>query len=340
VTRLLTLVVAIALAACSQSTPAVASSESPGQTAPPPAPTAVTPVPAELPDIVARVNGQPISRNDLQQAVGELEARAGRGVPPDQRDRVVRSVLDQLVGYRLLAQESEARKIAVPDADVDARLAEIRSQFPSEQAFAQALAQRRVTLESLRADVRRAIQVDRMIDAEVGGRATVTAEQVNEFYAKNPSQFQQAERVRASHILIRVPDAADAAAKEQARARAAEILKQVQAGGDFAALAKEHSQDPGSGPKGGDLGFFGRGQMVGPFEAAAFSLAPGQSSELVESQFGFHIIKVVDKQAARTLPLEEVRTQVEQYLQGQNRQRDTEVFISALKAKGNVEILI
>ena len=338
-TRFLTLVVAIALAACSQSTPAVASSESPGQAAPP-APTAVKPVPAELPDIVARVNGQPISRTDLQQAVGELEARAGQSVPADERDRVLRGVLDQLVAYRLLAQESDTRKIAVPEADVDTRLAEIRSQFPSEQVFTQALAQRRLTLESFRADVRQSMQIDRMLDAEVAGGATVTAEQVNDFYTKNPGQFQEAERVRASHILIRVPDAADAAAKEQGRARAAEILKQVQAGGDFAALAKEHSQDPGSGPKGGDLGFFGRGQMVGPFEAAAFSLAAGQSSELVETQFGFHIIKVVDKQAARTVPLEEVRTQVEQYLQGQDRQRQTEVFINALKAKGKVEILI
>jgi peptidyl-prolyl cis-trans isomerase C len=339
VTRVLTLIVATALAACSRSTPAVASSESPAQAAPPPA-AAAKPVPAELPDVVARVNGQPISRDDLQKAVGELEARAGQGVPVDQRDRVIRGVLDQLIAFRLLAQESTARNIAVPDADVDSRIAQIRSQFPSEEVFAQTLAQRQLTVESLRTDVRQGLQINRMVDAEVAGRDAVTADQVNDFYTKNPEQFQQTERVRASHILIRVPEGADATAKEQARARAAEILKQVQAGGDFAALAKEHSQDPGSGPKGGDLGFFQRGQMVGPFEASAFSLASGQSSELVETQFGFHIIKVVDKQAARTIPLQEVRTQVEEYLQGQNRERETQVLIDALKAKGKVEILI
>ncbi len=341
-TRVLTLFVAIALAACSRSTPAVASSnESPAQAAPTPAPdAAVKPVPAEFPDVVARVNGQGISRDDLQQAVGELEARAGQGLPPDQRDRVVRGVLDQLIAFRLLAQESTARKVAVPDADVDARIAQIRSQFPSEQVFTQTLTQRQLTLDSLRADVRQGLQIDRMIDAEVAGRANVTAEQVNDFYAKNPSEFQQTERVSASHILIPLPDGADAAVKEQARARAADILKQVKAGGDFAALAKEHSQDPGSAPKGGDLGSFERGQMVGPFEQAAFSLGPGQASELVETRFGFHIIKVAEKQAARTVPLEEVRTQVEQYLQGQSRERETQVFIDALKAKGKVEILI
>jgi len=340
VTRVLTVIVALTLAACSRGTPAAASSPSPAQAAPPAPEAALKPVPAQLPDVVARVNGQPISRDDLQQAVGELEARAGQGVPPDQRDRVVRSVLDQLIAYRLLALESAARRVAVPDADVDARIAQIKSQFPSEQVFAQTISQRNLTLDGLRADVREGLQIDKMIDTEVGTRAAVSVEQVNDFYAKNPSQFQQAERVRASHILIRVPEGGDAKGKEQARGRADDILKQVKAGGDFAALAKEHSQDPGSGPKGGDLGFFERGQMVGPFEEAAFSLAAGQSSELVETQFGFHIIKVVDKQAARTVPLEEVRPQVEQYLQGQNRERETQVFIDALKAKGKVEILI
>jgi peptidyl-prolyl cis-trans isomerase C len=298
------------------------------------------PVPAQFPDVVARVNGQPISRDDLQQAVGELEARAGQGMPPDQRDRIVRGVLDQLVAYRLLVQESAVRKVAVPEADIDARIAQIRGQFPSEQAFAQTLAQRQLTLEGLRADVRQGLQIDKMIDAEVSGRTTVTAEQVNDFYTKNPTEFQQTERVRASHILIRVPEGADAKAKDEARARAAAILTDVKAGGDFAALAKEHSQDPGSGRQGGDLGFFERGQMVGPFEQAAFSLAAGQASELVETQFGFHIIKVADKQAARTLPLAEVRAQIEQYLQGQSRERETQVFIDALKAMGKVEILI
>ena len=339
-TRVLTLIVAIALAACSRSTPAVASSESPSPQATPPAEAAAKPVPAQFPDVVARVNGQTISRDDLQQAVGELEARAGQSVPADQRDRVVRGALDQLIAYRLLAQESAARKVAIPDADVDARIAQIRSQFPSEQLFTQTLAQRKLTLEGLRVDIREGMQIDRMIDAEVAARTNVTAEQVSDFYAKNPSEFQQAERVRASHILIRVAEGGDAAAKEQARTKAAEVLKDIKAGKDFAALAKEHSQDPGSAPSGGELGAFERGQMVGPFEEAAFSLPAGQTSELVETQFGFHVIKVVEKQTARAIPLEEVRKQVEQYLQGHNRERETQVFIDALKAKGKVEILI
>jgi peptidyl-prolyl cis-trans isomerase C len=114
----------------------------------------------------------------------------------------------------------------------------------------------------------------------------------------------------------------------------------VKAGKDFAALAKQHSQDPGSAQNGGDLGFFQPGQMVGPFNDVAFKLAPGSVSELVETQFGFHIIKVAEKQTARTVPLEEIRPQLEQYLERMNREQQTDAFVNGLKAKGKVEILI
>jgi peptidyl-prolyl cis-trans isomerase C len=318
------------------SSPAVARQSAPQ--APPPAEATAKPVPAELPEVVARVNGEAINKSDLQSAVTQLESRAGRTVPPDQRDRVFRGVLDQLIAYRLLAQESVTRNITVSDGEVDARAAEIRGQFPSDQVFQQTLEQQHMTEAEFRDDVRQGLRITGLIDAELSARAPVTAEQVNQFYSSN--SFQQGERVRASHILIAVPENADAAAKEAARAKATEILNQVKAGADFAELAKQHSQDPGSGPRGGDLDYFERGQMVGPFEEAAFAIAAGQTSELVETRFGYHIIKVVDKQAARTIPLEEVRGRIEEYLRDQNREKQTQVFIDALRTKAQIEILI
>jgi len=316
--------------------PAVARQSAPQTLAP--AEAAAKPVPAELPEVVARVNGEAINKADLQSAVTQLESRAGRTVPPDQRDRVLRGVLDQLIAYRLLKQESVTRNIAVSDGDVDARAAEIRKQFPSDQVFQQTLEQQHMTEAEFRDDVRQGLRITGLIDAELSARAAVTPEQINQFYTSN--SFQQGERVRASHILIAVPENADAAAKEAARAKATEILNQVKAGADFAELAKQHSQDPGSGPRGGDLDYFERGQMVGPFEEAAFALAAGQTSELVETRFGYHIIKIVDKQAARTIPLEEVRGRIEEYLRDQNREKQTQVFIDALRTKAQIEIFI
>ena len=345
--RVLPLCVVLAFCACSRSTPAAASAE--GNAAQGAAGAVATsaqqpetskPVPAEIPAVVARVNGEAIDKADFERAIGELEGRAGGPVPPDQRDRIYRGVLDQLIGYRLLAQESAARKIAVPDADIEARIAEIRKQFPSQEAFTQTLEQRQMTLQGLRDDAREGMRIDRMLEAEMAGKVTVTPAQLDDFYKKNPDQFKAAERVRASHVLIRFPENADAAAKAQAKARAEEILKALKAGNDFVDIAKTNSQDPGSAANGGDLGFFERGQMVGPFDQAAFTLPPGQISDLVETTFGYHVIRVAEKQAGRTIPLDEVRPKLQQFLENQNREQQTEVFVDSLRAKGKVEILI
>ena len=346
--RTFTLLTFVVLSACSK-TPASAdasiASATPQAGSPPPAGATLgaqpaKPVPVQIPEVVARVNGEDISKTEFDRAVSALEARNGGPVPAGQRDQILRSVLDQIVSYRLLIQESRARKVEAADAEVDARMKEIQGQFPSEEAFKQMLASRKTTLDQVRADIRQDITVQKLIENEVSAKAAVKPEQVADFYAKNPDQFKQPERVHASHILISVPKGADAAAKTQARTKAADILKEVKGGKDFAALAKEHSQDPGSAQNGGDLGFFQQGQMVGPFNDVAFALAPGAVSDLVETDFGFHIIKVAEKQAPRTVPLDEVRPQLEQYLERQNREQQTDAFVNGLKAKGKIEILI
>ena len=340
--RVLSLITVLVFAACSR-TPAQANTANPSAAAQGAAaaqPEAVKPVPAQLPDVLARVNGEDVTRKEFEEFVQNLEGRAGGPVPADQRDRVYRSVLDQLVGYKLLLQETKARKVAVPDAEVDARIGEIRKQFPSEDVFMQMLIQRKMTLDQVKADARQDMAISKLIESEIASKIAVKPEQVQDFYAKNPDQFKQDERVRASHILIAFPENADAAAKTQAKTKAEQVLKDVKAGKDFAALAKQHSQDPGSAVNGGDLGFFQKGQMVGPFNDVAFSLAPGAISDLVETQFGYHIIKVAEKQPSRAVPLEEVRPQLEQFLQNQNREEQTETFVKSLRSKGKVEILI
>lgn len=343
------------LAACSRSTaadaktqaaPAAApASAAAAQSTPPPAaaelpPPTAKPVPAQLPEIVARVNGEAINATELQNAVKALEGRAGGPVPADQRDRVYRGVLDDMIGYKLLMQEAKARKVAVPDADVEAQIAQIRSQFPNQQQFEQALAAQKTTLQEVRDDARAAMSVERLVDGEINAKIAVKPEAVSDFYQKNQDKFQQGPRVRASHILIQVPQGADAATKQQAKTKADAILKDLKAGKDFSAAAKENSQDPGSAPNGGDLGFFEKGQMVPQFDQVAFTLKPGEMSDVVETQFGYHIIKVAEKQDSHVVPLEEAKPQIEQYLTDQNRHAETQLFVNALKAKAKIEILM
>ena len=310
------------------------------QNATPAAPEPPKPVPAQLPAVLARVNGHDITKIDFDRALKTIEQRAGGPVPAARRDEIYRGLLDQLVRLDLLRQEVAARKITVPDADVDKRMKDVLAQFPSEDVFKQMLAAQSSTLERFRAEQRDDLAIAKMLGDAISDKVAPTAEQIDDFYKQNPERFKQGERVKASHILIKVPQDASGPTKDKAREKAEALLKKAKAGEDFAALAKANSEDPGSAIQGGDLGYFSPGQMVPQFDAVVFKLAPGSVSDLVETQFGFHIIKVVDKQAGRTVPLDEVRPQLSQFLENQNRQRESAAFLAALRAKGKVEILI
>lgn len=339
-TRFAILLIAVALVSACKKAPADAAKPAP--TTPPAgqAAAAPKPVPAQLPEIIARVNGTAIDRGEFERAVKSLEAQAGGPVPPDRRDAIYRQLIDQLVALKLLAQESAARKVVVPDAEIDGRIAQVRGQFPTEQAFTSALAERQMTPDKLKSEIHQQVQAMKLVEAEIGPAVTVTDADVTDFYGKNPEKFQEPEAVHAAHILIRTPENADDAAKKKARAEAQGVLAQLKKGGDFATLAKQHSQDPGSAANGGDLGFVPRGQTVPVFEQAAFALKPGQLSAIVESPFGYHIIKMFAHRDARTVPLQEVKAQVEQFLKQQRTQEKTAAFIDKLKAKAKVEILI
>jgi peptidyl-prolyl cis-trans isomerase C len=308
--------------------------------APGSAPPAVKPVPAQLPEIVARVNGAPIDRGEFERAVKSLEGQAGGPVPPDRRDAIYRQLVDQLVALKLLSQESVTRKIVVPETEIEGRLAEVKKPFPNEQAFSAALAERQMTLDRLKLEIRQQLQAMRLVDTEIKPTVAVTDTDITDFYVKNPDKFQEPEAVHALHILIRTPNATDEAQKKTAKAEATAVLAELKKGGDFATLAKQHSQDAGSAANGGDLGWVPRGQSPPVFEQAAFALKPGQTSGVVESPYGYHIIKVAAHRDARIVPLQEVKPQVQEFLTQQQMQQKTEAFVTKLKAKAKIEVLM
>jgi len=329
---------AAAPAAATAAAPAQAGAVPAGQ-AGSPAP-AAKPVPAQLPDVVARVNGEDVKKNELEMAIRSLEERARSAVPAEQRDAVYRQVLDRLIGFHLLVQEAKARKVVAPPWEVDSQIEQIKKQFPSEAAFTQMLQSRGVTAEQLRADTAQTIAVNVMLKAELEPKVAVTADAGKKFYDENKARFRQDDSVHASHILIRTPENADAAARAKAKSQADGLLAQITKGGDFAGLAKQFSQDPGSAPNGGDLGFFSKGQMVPAFEQAAFSLKPGQTSGVVETPFGYHIIRVSETKAGRDLSYDEVKGQIDEYLKQQIRDQKSQEFVDQLRAKGKIQILL
>jgi len=150
---------------------------------------------------------------------------------------------------------------------------------------------------------------------EVAQKVTVSEEDMKSYYEGHKDEFKTPEMVKARHILIRVAPAASEEDKKKAKEKAEDILKKIKDGGeDFSKLASDLSDDPGSKSKGGDLGFFPKGRMVKPFEDAAFSLKPGEISGIVETQFGFHIIKVEERKDASVEPLEKVKERINQKL--------------------------
>ncbi|MFC2083306.1 peptidylprolyl isomerase, partial [Candidatus Bipolaricaulota bacterium] len=167
------------------------------------------------------------------------------------------------------------------------------------------------TVESFKADSRAYIanqQLAMAVQLAVAGPLDITDQQIEEYFATNRASYDVAEQVRASHILV------------ETREEAEQILDQLSEGADFANLAREHSTDPGSGAKGGDLNWFGLGTMVAPFEEAAFSLLVGETSDIVETDFGYHIILLTERQEAVSAEMADIIEQVRSDLTYELRQ--------------------
>jgi peptidyl-prolyl cis-trans isomerase C len=299
----------------------------------------VKPVPAVLPVVLATVNGEDVERWELETALKQAEAASGSPLPAAQRDTVLRGLLDELITYHMLAQEARNRKMSVSEAEVDAEMAMIRQSFPTEEAYQQALLLQGVTADQLRQVTRLGMQSRKIIDAEITSKVSIQDAEVDNFYNQNIERFKQGDSIRASHIYIAVPPDAPATMKNQARAASQELVKQLRAGADFAKLARENSNDA-SAANGGDLGFFEKGAMPPDFEAVAFNMKPGTTSDVLELSTGFHIIRVHETRGPRTAPLAEVRENLKQFLLDGQRQTKLDEFIGQLKARTKIQVYV
>lgn len=177
-----------------------------------------------------------------------------------------------------------------------------------------------------------------LIDNEVTQKISVTEDDIQLYYKMKQDEFRKPEMVRARHILVKVDKNDSEDDKKKAKEKAEELLKRIKAGEDFAKLATEFSDDRSSKPKGGDLGFFPKGKTVKPFEDAAFSLKPGEISDVVESKFGYHIISVEEKKDESLQPLEELKGKIKQKIFEERRASMTKDYMEQAMKDANVEI--
>jgi len=265
---------------------------------------------------VARVNGQVIYERDLLRHMKllqpQVEDKDGT-VDGERRKRLEYRVLNDLIGRELMYQESRKAGISVSDEEIQSELDSLRQRYGGEETFQQVLAKMDLSQEEMTHNIRQGKAVRKFIDQEIVGKITVSEKEMRDHYKKERNSFRLPEAVRASHILIKVAPDANPSEKETAMKEIVRIRKRIKAGEDFASLAKKFSEGP-SASRGGELGFFIRGKMVKPFEDTAFFLKPGEVSGVVTTQFGYHVIKVVEHRPPSIESYQSAKPKIERFL--------------------------
>jgi peptidyl-prolyl cis-trans isomerase C len=292
-----------------------------------------------LKDPVAVVNGEKISKADLEKNFSDALAASGANpavLSADQKMQGYRQILDGMIMERLV--DKQAAAIQVDKADVDAQLAKIKSQFPSEDVFLGEMKKSGLTLDQFTANLTRSLRQQKWMQSQVQGKDTVTDEDAKKFYDANTKEFANPDLVKASHILFRTPESATPDQLKAAENKAKAAIVRANKGEDFNKLASELSEEPGAAQRGGDLGYFPKDRMVPEFASAAFAQKVGSvSATPVKTKFGYHVIKVTDKKPAGTATFEEAKAQIIQFLQAQKRREIFKGIMQELRQAAKIE---
>jgi len=299
--------------------------------------------------VVAKGKGWEVKRSDLDTALISVKAMAaGRGqtIPPERMTAFERQVLDDLIALQLLLGKAAEADKAKGKEQFDKSFQKFKADGKITDAEFEEKLNPQLRVQGLSREQWEKKRVDQAtvgIVLEREMNISVSDEAVKKFYDENPARFEEPEMVRASHILLSTRDTSTGVEftsdkKDAKRKLAADLLKRARAGEDFAQLAKEYSEDPGSKDRGGEYKF-PRGQMAPEFESAAFSLGTNQISDVVTTQFGYHIIKLSEKLPAHKVELAKVADELKEGLKQQEVQKQLPDFIAKLKKEASVEIL-
>lgn len=306
----------------------------------PPKPAAIA---VKADEVVARIGNTAIKRHELRLAVSGLLMqlqRQGQVVPPEQIPQLERNVLEELVGREVVLQSAQANLPAGLDEKVKAQVERTRTMAGGDDALNKSLQEAGITRADFERRTRDNIIVTETLRQITEKQVQLTPDEIKAFYDGNIARFKQPEMVRASHILVRVaPDASEDIKKaNKTKINAARSL--VVNGEKFADIARKVSDDPGSAPNGGDLGFFPRGAMVPEFDKVAFSLATNQVSEVFTTTYGYHVMTVTDRKAEKQLSMDEVKGDIERFLRNRKGGEIVSKYVKGLRETAKVEILL
>ncbi|MCX5777648.1 MAG: peptidylprolyl isomerase [Elusimicrobia bacterium] len=317
---------------------------------------------------VAMVNNEAIMSSEFDRLIAPVMEQYKTVTPiaeqsPEKIKEIKQRLLDQLVDDRVLKQEAVNHKIKVSKRDVDQGVAQVKKRFETDAVFQSELKKEDMSEVQFVKRIEEQLLVMKLIDQEIKAKTEPPKdEEVKAFYEKIQQKIKgkdlglekkdeeeiaglakllsraSAEQTHARHILVGVEKNADMKTKAAALAKIKSIKKELKEGADFDALAKKYSDDPASKNKGGDLGFFAKGDMVPEFEKAAFALNVGQISEPVLTDFGYHIIKVEEKRAGKKASFDEVKNDLKEFLYQKSAQKRYEGWVKDLRSKASIKL--
>jgi peptidyl-prolyl cis-trans isomerase C len=307
------------------------------------APIKPNPLTSDPDAVVVRVNGLEITRGEIMQIMDEAMQQVGGRVPPEQlqqlQGQVYTQIKNDLITKKLIEAAVEAEGIVVDDAKAEEAIENLKSNLPEGQSLEDFMAMQGMDSESFKKSLYDELATRELLESKAESVAAVTEEEAREFYDSNPEQFVRPETVSASHILIKTEADDTDEIKTEKKAMLEEVRESIIADTvTFEDAATENSDCPSSA-RGGDLGAFGKGQMVPEFEVAAFSQEIGEVGPVVETQFGYHIIKVSEHQDEGSVEFDEVKENLIEYLAGQKKQQAVGSYLQSLRDNATIEEL-
>lgn len=288
---------------------------------------------------VATVNDIPITEEDVSLEVKRIQFQAKAMQKPIDESMMLamrEKVIESLINRELLYQQSKKEGFTTDEAEIDDSMDQIKQGLESGQSIESLLLDMGITMDVMRTHVGQANTIQKLLEVTVYPQSMVSEKESRLFFENNPQYFKKPEEVKASHILIQVSPEATDEEKLAARERIEAVQKKIAAGDDFADLARQYSDGP-SKVNGGNLGYFDRTKMVKPFSDAAFELEPGQVSDIVETRFGYHLIKVYDKKPKTVYVFEDIKVRLGQLLQQQKIQKETIRYLEELRKTAKVK---
>ena len=294
--------------------------------------------------VVARVNGQPIYKEALaaytQNDLKKFRKYGAKGKEmPELIKRIERRALDKVIDEELIVQESQHLKVEDIEKKVDEGIEELKVKYRTEEEFKSYMASKKRTEQELRETMRKNIYIDTYLEAKGIRNPPIPEEEIQAYYEETKENYRRDDYIRASHILIIADENASDEKKDEARKKAETIRQEIINGKDFTDMAREFSED-GRAANGGELDYITRGFMPPEFDSAAFAMKKDDLSEVIQTKFGFHIIKVFDKKPAGFTPYDEVRNFIKKYLQEEVSRKKLISHTEELQRKAKIEVFL